>query len=57
MAALTVLALIAFAANSVFCRMALAQPIIDPASYTAVRLITGALTLWLIVSFRRAEPL
>jgi drug/metabolite transporter (DMT)-like permease len=52
--ALTVLALIAFAANSVFCRMALAQPIIDPASYTAVRLITGALTLWLIVSFRRA---
>jgi drug/metabolite transporter (DMT)-like permease len=54
-AALTVLALIAFAANSVFCRMALAQPIIDPASYTAVRLITGALTLWLIVSFRRTD--
>jgi drug/metabolite transporter (DMT)-like permease len=54
-AVLTVLALIAFAANSVFCRLALAEPIIDPASYTAVRLITGALTLWLIVAFRRGS--
>jgi hypothetical protein len=44
-AALTVLALIAFAGNSVFCRLALTGPIIDPASYTAVRLITGAVTL------------
>jgi drug/metabolite transporter (DMT)-like permease len=52
---LTVLALIAFAANSVFCRLALAEPIIDPANYTAVRLITGALTLWLIAAFRRAS--
>jgi drug/metabolite transporter (DMT)-like permease len=50
---LTVLALIAFAGNSVFCRLALAEPIIDPASYTAVRLITGAITLWLITAFRR----
>jgi drug/metabolite transporter (DMT)-like permease len=47
-AALTVLALIAFAANSLFCRLALAEPIIDPASYTAVRLITGAVALWII---------
>ncbi|HXV79705.1 MAG TPA: DMT family transporter [Candidatus Binatia bacterium] len=52
-AALTVLALIAFAANSLFCRLALAEPIIDPASYTAVRLITGAVTLWIIAAFRR----
>jgi drug/metabolite transporter (DMT)-like permease len=51
-AVLTALALIAFAANSVFCRLALAAPVIDPASYTAVRLITGALTLWLIAVFR-----
>ncbi|HYT58291.1 MAG TPA: DMT family transporter [Verrucomicrobiae bacterium] len=51
-AALTVLALIAFAANSVLCRLALAEPIIDPASYTAVRLITGAVTLWIIAAFR-----
>ena len=52
-AALTVLALIAFAANSVLCRLALAEPIIDPASYTAVRLITGAATLWIVSAFRR----
>jgi drug/metabolite transporter (DMT)-like permease len=52
-AALTLLALIAFAANSVFCRLALAEPIIDPASYTAVRLITGAIALWIIVVFHR----
>jgi drug/metabolite transporter (DMT)-like permease len=52
-AALTILALIAFAGNSVFCRLALAEPIIDPASYTAVRLITGAITLWLVTAFRR----
>ena len=53
--ALTVLALIAFAGNSVFCRLALAGPIIDPASYTAVRLITGAVTLWIVAAFRRKE--
>jgi drug/metabolite transporter (DMT)-like permease len=52
-ATLTVLALIAFAANSVFCRLALAEPIIDPASYTAARLITGAVALWIIVVLRR----
>jgi len=52
-ATLTVLALIAFAANSLFCRLALAEPLIDPATYTAVRLITGAVTLWIIVVFRR----
>jgi drug/metabolite transporter (DMT)-like permease len=54
-AALTALALIAFAGNSVFCRLALAEPIIDPASYTAVRLITGAVTLWIITSFLREK--
>jgi drug/metabolite transporter (DMT)-like permease len=54
---LTVLALIAFAGNSVFCRLALAEPIIDPASYTAVRLITGAVTLWIITAFLRERSL
>jgi drug/metabolite transporter (DMT)-like permease len=52
-AALTVLALIAFAANSLFCRLALTERIIDPASYTAVRLITGAVALLIIVVLRR----
>ncbi len=46
------LALIAFAANSVLCRMALGAETIDPGSFTAVRLISGALMLWAIVSCR-----
>jgi drug/metabolite transporter (DMT)-like permease len=50
---LTVLALIAFAANSIFGRLALGEFTIDPASYTAVRLISGALTLWIIARFFR----
>ena len=45
---LTALALIAFAGNSVLCRLALGEAVIDPASYTAIRLTSGALTLWLI---------
>jgi drug/metabolite transporter (DMT)-like permease len=56
-AALTVLALISFAANSVLCRLALAEPIIDPTSYTAVRLITGAVTLWMVAGLQRGGSL
>ncbi|WP_334118807.1 DMT family transporter [Limnobacter sp.] len=37
----------AFAANSFFCRAALAAGQIDPASFTAIRLLSGAITLWL----------
>jgi hypothetical protein len=54
-ALLTVLALIAFAANSIFARLALSNPSIDPASYTTVRLVTGAATLWLIARFRQID--
>jgi drug/metabolite transporter (DMT)-like permease len=46
---LTALALLAFAGNSILCRLALGEGTIDPASYTAVRLVSGALTLRLIV--------
>ena len=42
-------ALIAFAANSILCRMALRQTNIDPASFTSVRIVSGAITLWLLV--------
>jgi drug/metabolite transporter (DMT)-like permease len=42
-------ALVAFAANSVLCRMALRMSHIDPASFTAIRIVSGALTLWLLV--------
>ena len=48
----TVLAMIAFAGNSLLCRAALAQTSIDAASFTSLRLISGAVTLWLIVHFR-----
>ena len=44
-AALTVAALVAFAANSILCRMALGTGAIDAASFTAVRLLSGALVL------------
>ncbi|MGH8545760.1 MAG: DMT family transporter [Gammaproteobacteria bacterium] len=54
-ALLTVLALIAFAANSIFARLALGNPSIDPASYTTARLITGAAALWLIARFRHVD--
>lgn len=48
---LTALALIAFAGNSILCRLALGEQAIDPASYTAVRLVSGAVTLRLITAF------
>lgn len=46
------LALVAFAGNSVLCRMALSTPDIDPFSFTAIRLISGALLLWLLCQFQ-----
>ncbi|WP_394690529.1 DMT family transporter [Hoeflea sp.] len=58
---LTTLTMIAFAANSVLGRMAIGSgetPLIDPASYSTVRLIAGAVALALIVWFsmgRRGE--
>ena len=43
--ALTGLTLVAFAANSLLCRMALGDSLIDPASFTTLRLVSGALVL------------
>jgi len=51
-ASATLFALIAFAANSVLCRMALRQAHIDPASFMSIRLIAGAVTLWALVRLR-----
>lgn len=42
---LVVLALIAFAANSVLCRLALAEGLIGPGAFTGIRLASGALVL------------
>ncbi len=50
---LTTLAMIAFAGNSLLCRMALKDSGIDAATFTTVRLVAGALTLWLVVLFHR----
>jgi len=51
---LTLLAMIAFAGNSLLCRLALKQTEIDAASFTFIRLFSGALMLWLIMQLRRA---
>ena len=47
-ALLTALALVAFAANSILCRVALRPGAIDPGSFTAARLVSGAIALALI---------
>ena len=45
----TIIALIAFAANSLLCRMALAEGAIDAWNFTAIRLLSGAACLGLIM--------
>lgn len=55
-ACLTLVALAAFAANSVLARLALRAGAADPASYAAIRLATGALMLGAIVALRRRRP-
>ncbi len=44
--------MIAFAANSILCRMSLGNGLIDAASFTTIRLVSGALCLVAIVSLR-----
>jgi drug/metabolite transporter (DMT)-like permease len=48
-------ALIAFAANSLLCRLALQDGGTDAASFTALRLVSAALVLVLLVAARRRE--
>ncbi len=50
---LTLLAMVAFASNSLLCRVALRQTTIDAASFTLVRLFSGAIALWLIIIMRK----
>ncbi len=47
--ALTTVAMIAFAANSVLNRLALAEGAIDPASFAVIRVISGAVMLSILV--------
>lgn len=50
---LTALALIAFAANSVLCRLALQEETIDATSFTAIRLLAGIIVLQVIIGLDR----
>ena len=54
--ALTGVAMLAFAGNSLLCRLALQHSGIDPASFTTVRLLSGAVVLWALVRWRGQRP-
>jgi drug/metabolite transporter (DMT)-like permease len=49
---LAILTLLCFAANSILARLALRAGQIDAASFTAIRLASGAIALWLLVRAR-----
>jgi len=49
---LTSLAMVAFAGNSLLCRLALKHTGMDAASFTTIRLVSGAAMLWLVVRMR-----
>lgn len=55
LAALTTLAMLAFTGNSVLCRLALTRTGIDAASFTTIRLVAGAVTLWVLVLAQRGS--
>jgi drug/metabolite transporter (DMT)-like permease len=54
-ALLSALAMLAFAGNSLLCRAALKGTSIDAATFTTVRMVSGAVTLWLIVQVRGGD--
>ena len=57
LAALTGASLTCFAANSLLCRAALRPRLVDPATFTSVRLFSGALALALLLAVtRRVRP-
>src|ERR1700694_5757216 len=47
--------MIAFASNSLLCRAALKETGIDAASFTFIRILSGAVALWLIMKMRNAS--
>jgi drug/metabolite transporter (DMT)-like permease len=52
----TSLALVAFASNSLLCRLALGAGVIDAASFTTIRLVSGAAVLAGIAAVRGVRP-
>ena len=47
--------MIAFASNSLLCRAALKQTGIDAASFTLIRILSGAVALWIIMKIRNPK--
>lgn len=54
--AVTAMTMLAFAANSLLTRMALQETSIDPASFSSIRLIAGAVTLACIIGIKGIKP-
>lgn len=52
---LTAVAMLAFAGNSLLCRLALKTTQIDPATFTSLRLLSGALILALLLRLRQGS--
>ncbi len=52
---ITVVAMLAFAGNSLLCRIALRDTNIDAGSFTSIRIVAGALAVWLIVRLRQPQ--
>ena len=48
--------MLAFAGNSLLCRQALKHTAIDPATFTSIRILSGALVLWAITRVRGGAP-
>ncbi len=55
LAILSLLAMTAFAANSLLCRLALVNLEIDAASFASIRISSGAMALWLIIKLQGKE--
>jgi len=55
--AYTALTMAAFAANSLFCRLALKNTSIDAATFTTVRILSAAAMLWLVMRWRTQPSL
>jgi drug/metabolite transporter (DMT)-like permease len=51
----TSIAMLAFAGNSVICRLALSGGSIDPGSFTNIRIAAGAITLFIILGLRKGS--
>ena len=49
----TIFALLAFAANSVLCRLALGDNAIDASSFTIIRLLSGIIILIIVLQLTR----